>query len=329
MATAVWAFAIVIITAGIVGLGGQMAQPLRVGLIGVGVALLVGYLVWERRWRRRKDSVRIRVDRRPVTVAVAVGVIIGFAQAAPLFQLPIFFRVILGYGPLGATIATAPFIVALLISGPLAGILLRRFEPRGLIAGGLAIVGLGNLIAGAVLGEGTWYVTLILPLFLIGVGFVVATTVRTAVIFASVARGLSASAAALNEASILVGSRIGLTVLTAVITQGALDRYAGTLGGVDPAEQTALVAAFRDLMILIGTPDIGPAAAIVDPAAMAAYIAAFIGAYQQSLLATGLIAVVAAPIAWFALGRHDPLTTMFDHSDERAVETTPDPAGSG
>ena len=55
-------------------------------------------------------------------------------------------------------------------------------------------------------GPGTGYVLFVLPLVLIGAGFVVATTVRTAIIFASVPRGLPATAAALNEAS-LAGAR--------------------------------------------------------------------------------------------------------------------------
>ncbi len=64
---------------------------------------------------------RSPIDRRPVTVAIVVGVIIGFAEAAPLFQLPLFFRAVLEYGALGATLATAPFIVALVVAGPIAG----------------------------------------------------------------------------------------------------------------------------------------------------------------------------------------------------------------
>src|SRR6478736_3368999 len=50
-----------------------------------------------------------------ITVGVAVGVIIGFAQAAPLFQLPLFLHVVLGYGVIVASLAIAPFVIALVI----------------------------------------------------------------------------------------------------------------------------------------------------------------------------------------------------------------------
>ena len=70
----------------------------------------------------------------------------------------------------------------------------------------------------------------VLPFTLVGAGFVIATTVRTAIIFASVPRGLPASAAAFNEASVGVGSRIGTAVATVLFTRYALDAYQAETG---------------------------------------------------------------------------------------------------
>jgi hypothetical protein len=290
--------------------------------------MVAGYLVWDRRTRQRSRARVLHVDRRPVTVAVAVGVIVGFAQAAPLYQLPLFFRLILGYGPIVATIATAPFVLALVVAGPVAGALIARYGPRSLIAAGLALVGLGNVLVGAVLGEHTAYPAVVPPLVLIGAGFVVATTVRTAIIFASVSRGLPATAAALNEASVLVGSRIGLAVLTSVITQRALDIYGGSITGLDPAQQTSLLASFRDVLAAIGLPGVDQVLGTVSPTDLAAYASAAVQAYQQSLVGTGVLALVAAPIAWIALGPRDPLATVYDHREER-IEPAASAGGTG
>jgi MFS family permease len=319
--TGVWAFATVVITAGVVDVGNRVASPVRLGLISAGIVLLVLYAVWDRRRNRTSDHAR-HVDRRPVTVAVAVGVVIGFAQAAPLFQLPLFLHVVLGYGVVVATIATAPFILALVVAGPIAGSLMARFGPRSLVAGGLAAVGLGNLVVGFVLGRDVAYAALIGPLVLIGAGFVIGTTVRTAIIFASVSRGLPGTAAALNEASILVGSRIGLAALTALITQRALDLYAASLPAQDPATRDHAIAAFRDVLVAAGSPVIGQVLAAIDRADLAAYGAAFVEASRQSLIGTGLVALVAAPIAWLLLGPRDPLATVWDHAEERATDRT-------
>ncbi len=316
IATAVWAFAIVVITAGAVDMGNRVASPIRLGLIGFGLVLIGAYFVWDRR-RFRGSSRQQRIGRRPVTVAVAVGVVIGFAQAAPLFQLPLFLHVVVGYGVVLSTVAIAPFIVALVVAGPVAGFLITRFQPRTLVAAGLAAVGAGNVLVGLVLGRDLAYAALIGPLVLIGAGFVVATTVRTAIIFASVSRGLPGTAAALNEASILVGSRIGLAALTALITQRALDLYATSLPTLDPAAREGAIGAFRDVLVAAGSPVIGQVLGALDRTDLAAYGAAFVEASRESLIGTGLLALAAAPLAWLLLGRRDPLTTVWDHAEER------------
>jgi MFS transporter, DHA2 family, multidrug resistance protein len=317
VATAIWAFAIVIVTSGIVGTGNGVNDPVRIALIGIGSVMAAGYLVWARRRGGEPDADHLHVERRAVTIAVAVGLVIGFAQAGPLFQLTLFFQIVLRYGALGATLATAPFIVALVVAGPVAGMLLVRFSPRALISGGLAAVGMGNVVAALVLGPQAPYIAMALSFALIGTGFVITTTVRTAIIFASVPRGLPGTAAALNQASVQVGSRIGLVVLTVLTTRLALDAFGSSLGAVDPGQRDSAVAAFADVLKAIGTPAMGPISLTIAPNDLTAYSAAFTEALRQALVGTGLVTLIAAPIAWVMLGRRDPLTTVWEHSDER------------
>jgi hypothetical protein len=320
--TAVWAFAVVLIAIGVVGFGAGLDDPRRYVLIAAGAVLLGGFATWERRRRRRPGPAAPHVERRPVAVAARVGVVIGFAQAAPLLQLPIFFQLVLGYGPVVATIATAPFIAALILAGPVAGVLLARYGPRTLVAGGVAAVGLGNLLAAALLGPAAAYVGLIVPFVLIGAGFVIATTVRTAIIFASVPRGLPATAAALNEASITVGSRLGLIVVTVAVSRFALDSFSASLQGLDPAQVNAAMAAFRDVLVAIGTPAFGQLVTGIGPADASAYVEAYTHAVRLTLAGTGLITLIAAAIAWFVIGRRDPLSTVWEHRDERTPEAS-------
>jgi len=320
--TAVWAFAVVLVTMGLLGFGGGILDPVRLVFIGTGGILAAAYLAWDRRSRRSGPRAP-HVDRRPVTVAVAVGVVIAFAQVAPMFELPLFFQLVLRYGPILSTVATAPFIVALIAAGPIAGVLLARFRPRALVAGGVAAVGLGNLVVALVLSPTAPYPLLVVPFVLIGAGFVIATTVRTAIIFASVSRGLPATAAALNEASVQVGARVGLLVVTVVVGRLALDNYAATLTSLDPAHLDAALAPFRDIMSAIGTPALGQLSTAAGPDDLAAYAGAYTEAVRVALAFTGFLAVAAAPIAWVALGRRDPLGTVWEHRDER-----PDGAGA-
>ncbi|HEU0245225.1 MAG TPA: MFS transporter, partial [Candidatus Limnocylindrales bacterium] len=194
--TALWASGIVALATGLLWLGAGLTNPIRLGIIAVGLLLLGGYLVFERR-RRILQPERIRVERRPVTVALFAGLVIAVAQNIPMAQLPNYFGVIMGYGPLFGVVAVAPLFLALVLAGPVAGYLLARVSPRALVGGGIAAIGIGNLAMALIIGRDASYIGFVLPLVIIGGGFVIATTVRTAIIFASVPRGLPATAAAM------------------------------------------------------------------------------------------------------------------------------------
>ena len=157
-------------------------------------------------------------------------------------------------------------MVALAVAGPVAGLPAGRFSPRSLLVGGILAVGIGSVVIAAILRPGAGYLGFALSFVLIGAGFVIATTVRTAIIFASVPRGLPATAAALNEASVALGSRAALVVVTVLVTTLALDSYAASLVGRAPAEIDAAVDAFRTLLSAINMPQYGVLIGGVDPA---------------------------------------------------------------
>ena len=173
------------------------------------------------RLRPHRPNIGSRVDRRAVSIALFVGFIVGYAQTAPLIQLPIYFQIALGYGPVLAVVATVPFMAALVVAGPVAGILIGRFQPRTIVVWGVAAVGAGNILAALVIGPGRPTLGFGVAMLLIGAGFVVATTVRTAIIFASVPRGLPATAAALNEVSVSMGARAALVLVTTFVAATA------------------------------------------------------------------------------------------------------------
>ncbi|MFL5642822.1 MAG: MFS transporter [Chloroflexota bacterium] len=314
--TAVWAFGIVVFTAGLIGFQGPDADGIRLGLVLGGIALVaVGGLI-ERR-RRMSGRARMRIQHRPVAIALFVGFVIAYAQTAALFQVPVYFQVVLGYGPILSVIATIPFMVALAVAGPVAGILLARFRPRTLIVAGILAVGLGSLVIAAILRPDAGYFGFALSFALIGAGFVIATTVRTAIIFASVPRGLPATAAALNEASVALGSRAGLVIVTVVVTTLALDSYAASLVGQPEATITGSVDAFRTLLAAINMPAYGVLVGGIGPNDAAAYASSYTDAVRTVMLSTGILTVLAAPIAWFAIGDRDPLETVWQMEDER------------
>jgi hypothetical protein len=315
---ALWAGAVVLVSSGLLWVGAGWNNPLRWALILAGVALIVAFFLWERR-RHMERSDAVRVERRPVTIALFVGLVIAMAQIVPMSQLPMYFGVGMGYGPIFGMVALAPLFVALVLAGPIAGFLLARFRPRALIAGGILAIGIGDILVAAVIGPTTTYLAFVIPLVLVGAGFVVATTVRTAIIFASVPRGLPATAAALNEASIEVGTRAGIVAVTALLAQVSMSVYTGSLAGRPQAEIDSLTATFQGVLIALGTPSFGAIAKAVQPGELVEYRVAYFAGIQVALLAGGAIALIGSAIAWFTLGRRNPLQTVYEHRDERVT----------
>lgn len=323
LTTALWGMGIVTLTTGVVWFGTGLWDLLRWTLILAGGLTLAGVIVYGRRRRRRRRAAGLDVEQRPVAAAVFVGLILAIAQTIPLSQLPIYFRYVHQYGTLASTLALVPLFVALVLAGPIAGIQLRRYSPRAVVGIGVVGVGLGDLVLAAITVPNAPYVIFILPFVLVAVGFVFATTVRTAIIFASVPRGLPATAAALNHASLELGSRIGIVLATAVAAGVALSAYEASLAGLPPAEIDAAVAAFGDVLAAVGLPSFGESVAGIDPDLVAPYVDAYSRGVRVAMALGALIALVGGLVVWFLLPNRDPLAVEYQFRDERPVPRAP------
>jgi MFS family permease len=342
-AVAVWSLAILAIVSGVVGLGGEGGYVLPLALIaGGGVAILL-LAAWMR--RSHPDFGQFDLDRRALAAVLAVGVTIGFAQAVPLMLLPVVFEYPLRYGTWWAVLAIAPFAIALFLAGPIAGVVIRRFGPRGIMSGGTLAVGVANLLLAVVLAaivgwvrefyqvnpdaaravlDAAHYLLFIVPLILVGAGFVLSTTVRTAIVFAITPRGLPASAAAINEASVGLGSRIGIVAATTALAAAAVASARDIAERRRPEEAPELVAEFELTLQSLGTPRFREVYAATlegaEPIKGAAYSVAYMDGVIAALLMSGAVALLGAGLAWFLIGRRDPLHAVFDMADERGRE---------
>ena len=312
--TALWAFGVVALVGGIVT-SGAWTDPIRLVTIFVGGVSLLGYWFWRRHWRRIAPEVH--VEMRPVSAVLAVGIFLGLGQAAPMLQIPLFFQLIQQYPPLLATIAIAPFVGALLLAGPVSGWLLARYTPRVLVVVGTVALGVGDIGLALVVGRDAIYPLFVVPFVLVGAGFVIAATVRTAVIFASVPRRLPATAAALNEASIGMGVRIGLVLATVIVAEVTIATYAGSLGTLPPAELEAALAPLRDVLGAIGRQAPGSLVVGIDRETVAVWADAYVDGVRWSHLLIGAATVAGGLVAGLLLGRRDPLKSVWEHRDER------------
>jgi MFS family permease len=342
-AVAVWSLAVLAIISGVVGLGGEGGLLMPLVLILGGAIGLVGVTAWTR--RHVHDFGQLHVDRRGLAAVLAVGVAIGFAQAVPLMLLPVVFEYPLRYGTWWAVLAIAPFAIALFLAGPVSGLLIRRFGPRGIMSIGTLAVGVANLLLAIVLGgivswvreyytanpetaravlDAAHYLLFVMPLILVGAGFVVATTVRTAIVFAITPRGLPASAAAINEASVGLGSRIGIVAATTALAATAVASARTMAERGRPEEVDVLVAEFELTLQSLGTPRFREVYAATlegaEPVKGAAYSVAYMDGVIAALVLSGVVGLLGAGLAWVLIGRRDPLQAVFDMQDERERE---------
>jgi MFS family permease len=316
VATALWGLGIVTMTSGIIWFGSGWDNPVRWALIILGGLALVAAGLHD---RRRRGGATIHVERRPVAIAVFVGLVIALAQTVPMLQLPLYFQLILRYGPFLAIVALGPLFAGLILAGPVAGMLIARVAPRTLVGAGVLAVGVGDLALALLATPGAGYLGFVAPCALIGAGFVVATTVRTAIIFASVPRGLPATAAALNEASIAVGTRIGTVLVTSIVAQVALAAFSASVSGTSGPAADQAIAAFRDLLTAVGTPAFAELSRGVDPTSFAPYVEAYSVGIRVALVFGAVVAIAGGLVAWLSLGRQDPLATVYEHRDERGA----------
>jgi hypothetical protein len=285
-------------------------------LIGGGIA---GMLIASAYARRSRAQIsRLKLDPRPLAAAVAVGVTVGFAQMVPLMLLPVVFQFPLGYGALFALLAIAPFAIALFIAGPVSGIMLRKYGPREVMASGTLMLGIGNIALAIILSRAELagnYLWFILPLIFIGAGFVISTTVRTAIVFASTSRGMPGSAAALNQASVDMGSRIGIVVSTAVLTGVALSTVKRLTETLPDTQQ--VVDRAHEILVALGTPGLIEMIGEASITQLSVTRMGYVEGVQAALLLSGIVAIGGAILAWVLIGKRDPIGTVFALKDER------------
>lgn len=232
--TGLWAFGVIAVVTGLVE-----DEPL---VVAGGIVPIVLALAARRIARQPADQgVHVRAG----GAALAAGLVLGFSQSIPMLVVPAFFTTVQGIDGMIAMLFVAPFAIALFVAGPVAGWLLQRYSPRAIITSGTLAIALANVMFYFVMHPESSYLLFIVPFALIGGGFVIGTAVRTAVIFAATPARLPATAAALNESSVGVGVRLGVTVVV-------LLRAGWVVGASTQLDAMRLAVAFAALVGVVG-----------------------------------------------------------------------------
>src|SRR5204863_10087767 len=147
---------------------GWTSAPILASL-GVGAALLAGFVAWE--LRAPTPMLPMRFFRsRAFTATNGVSLAMFFGAFGSIFLLAQFFQTAQGYSPLEAGLRTLPWTGMPMIVAPIAGVLSDRIGSRPLMAAGLALQSVAIALFAANTAPSTPYTTLLPPLILAGTG---------------------------------------------------------------------------------------------------------------------------------------------------------------
>jgi EmrB/QacA subfamily drug resistance transporter len=206
------------------------------GWVLIGVALLAGFTLVESRAAQPLVPLAfLRSRNRTVANVVRVCYYVGFATL--FFSLSLYLQHVLRLSALATGFAFVPFGLTILLSATvLAPRLLRRFGLRTLNGGGLAITTVGYILLAGLHAHGTYLADVLPGLILVplGGGLVL---VGSTVAGVDGATGEDAGiATAMNNASMQIGSAIGLAALVSLgVSRAAVLERAG----VDPLTAAA------------------------------------------------------------------------------------------
>ena len=147
---------------------------------------------------------------------VVTNTLTVLGPSALLYFLSQYLQLVQGYSPLQAGLAELPAAVAAMAFGVLAGVAVRYWSQRAVLATALVVIGvaMGSLTT---LSPSTTYPQIGIALFGIGAGLGVAFAVANDVVIASVPPQNAGAAAGISETAYELGTALGIALLGSVI----------------------------------------------------------------------------------------------------------------
>jgi EmrB/QacA subfamily drug resistance transporter len=252
-----------------------------------GLAVL-GVFAW---WELHTDHpmLDLRYFKNPRFSMAAGGVtLVFFTMFGMFFLITLYFQLVLGYSPLGAGLRNIPIVLAIMLTAPNSARLTDRFGAKLTVAGGLALVGIGQLLLLTTKVD-TPYLFIALSMMVVASGMGISMAPLTASIMGAVPLGKAGVGSAVNDTTRELGGALGVAVLGSLLQSTYSGKVADLVTvpeGARELAQTSLGGAFR-------------AAEGLDPATARVLVD---GAKQAYVSGMHLALVVAASVAIVTVG---------------------------
>lgn len=190
-------------------------DTLVVGGFVAGIALLVGFVMWER--HAEHPMLPMEYFRaRPFSTGTGI-ITLGFlVMFGFFFLITQYFQFVKGYSPLRAGVATLPFAFTMIIMSPRSEQLTRRFGLNRVVTGGFTSIAAGFVVLGLVRPD-TPYLLIAGALVLLAGGMAVTIAPATGAIMSSVPLNKAGIGSAVNDTTREFGGALGIAVLGSIV----------------------------------------------------------------------------------------------------------------
>jgi EmrB/QacA subfamily drug resistance transporter len=264
------------------------------GLAGSAV-ILAGFAFWQVRRPDPMLDVRVFANARFSAASGAIALAF-FGLFGFIFLITQYFQVVRGYDPLRAGVATLPFAVVTGAMSPAAIGIMKRIGTKIVVAGGLACMSGGFVVAAGVGVDSAYWGQIIVSMTLMAAGLALASSPATDAIMGAVLPGKAGAGSAVNDTTRELGGTLGVAVVGSVMASvyGAHVVRSLTSLGVPAAAAAARQSLVAGLTTAAHLPP-----ALQGPAAQAARQAFVDGLSAGSLVAAaGTAAAAAAALAF-------------------------------
>jgi Na+/melibiose symporter-like transporter len=206
----------------------------------IGVALLVGFFVWERRQTRRPGGEPLLdlalFESASFTWGVILAVVPILAMLGILFTMPQYFQGVLGTNAMGSGLRLLPLVAGLIVGAVPAAQVVKHVGAKVAVTVGFALLAAGLLLGSTMsVGSSGLFVATWMAVAGLGTGVAMATAMSAALVELSPER--SGVGSAVLQAVNKTGGPFGIAILGSVLSAGYLARL--HVSGLATAAQAA------------------------------------------------------------------------------------------
>ncbi len=200
------------------------------GVAGLGVAVLVGFVLWELRSSDPMLDPRLFRIRRfaigAATITLAFVVLFG-----SFYILTLYLQFARGTSALGAAVRMLPFPVTMILVAPRSPKIVARIGARKTVALGFGLQTAGFVLA-STFDLSTPYPFMALTFVCLALGMAVMMPPTTEAIVASLPESKAGVGSAVNDTTREVGGAVGIAMLGSLLSTGYRDAFGGALGSL-------------------------------------------------------------------------------------------------